>query len=352
LYDLRAFDVDAQYHTPLGPHHDLVAGAGYRFTDEKLMAHAGYSMTPAESRGSLLSGFVQDEIALFGNRVAVTLGSQVQYDSDAGAGVQPTARVMWNALPRQRIWAATSRALRTASLVDRGFGIQYPPVETASGLPLIVASIGNPATETETFVDAEAGYRLEIGTAASVDITGFIGRYEHLATSEVAAPVVQFVPSPQIVVMSQGGNQLSATTRGLELAGHWSPIAAWRLDGSYTGFHVTPHLAASSLDPSAAQTDLTAPRAQWQLRSAFSPFPRATLNVAIFHVGPLEQFHVAAYTRADINAEWRFSRRLSATAIGQNLFQAAHAEYAGSSALLLPTLVPRSVSVRLRWTSQ
>ena len=64
-----------------------------------------------------MTAFVQDEIALFGNRLAVTLGSQVQYDSDSGAGVQPTARVMWKALPRQRLWAATSRALRTPSLV-------------------------------------------------------------------------------------------------------------------------------------------------------------------------------------------------------------------------------------------
>jgi hypothetical protein len=56
--------------------------------------------------------------------------------------------------------------------------------------------------------------------------------------------------------------------------------------------------------------------------------------------------------RADISAEWRFSHRLSATVIGQNLLQAAHAEYAGSTALLRPTLIPRSVSLRLRWTSQ
>jgi iron complex outermembrane receptor protein len=351
-YDRRAFNVDVQYHTPFGTHHDVVAGASYRFTDEGLIGLTAVSLVPSRSDGSLVSGFAQDEIALFGNRLAVTLGSQVQYDSDAGAGVQPTARVIWKALRRQRIWAATSRALRTPSLVDRGFRIEYPPVATASGLPLFVTAIGNPAARTETFVDAEAGYRMEFGTAASIDVTGFVGRYEHLATSEVGAPLVQFVPSPQIGVTSQGGNQLRATTRGLEVAGHWSPVEAWRLDGSYTGFHITPQLAATSLDPNAAQTDATAPRAQWQLRSAFSPLPRATLNVAIFHVGSLEQIQVEAYTRADISAEWRFSHRLSATVIGQNLLHAAHAEYAGSNALLRPTLVPRSVSLRLRWTSQ
>ena len=74
------------------------------------------------------------------------------------------------------------------------------------------------------------------------------------------------------------------------------------------------------------------------------------LDVAIFHVGPLEQLQVDAYTRADISAEWRFTSRLSAMAIGNNLFDAAHIEFAGPSSLLLTTQVARSASLRLRWT--
>ncbi len=57
-----------------------------------------------------------------------------------------------------------------------------------------------------------------------------------------------------------------------------------------------------------------------------------------------------AYTRADVSAEWRFTSRLSAMAIGQNLFDAAHAEFGGTGSLLLATQVPRSASLRLRWT--
>jgi iron complex outermembrane receptor protein len=228
--------------------------------------------------------------------------------------------------------------------------VEFPPVPSASGLPLVVSLLGNPAAITETFVDAEAGYRLEIGTSGSIDVTGFVGRYGHLRTQEVASPVIRFVPSRQILAVSQFGNQLQATTRGLEVAGHWTPLPVWRLDGSYTAFDVTPQLAASSHDPLAANEDGSAPRAQWQLRSAFSPVTRATLAVAIFHVGALEQLKVDAYTRADISAEWRFTRRLSAMAIGNNLFDAAHAEFGGSNSLLLTTQAARSASLRLRWT--
>src|SRR5476649_2105402 len=105
-YDRQIFDVDAQYHTALGARHDLVAGAGYRFIDEGFNGHVGFSLTPADEHSSLLTAFVQDEIALFANRMSVTLGGQAQYDTGSGAGVQPTARVIWKALPRQRLWMA------------------------------------------------------------------------------------------------------------------------------------------------------------------------------------------------------------------------------------------------------
>ena len=119
-YRRGAFDVDTQYHTTLGARQDLVVGAGYRFIDESFASRvAGFSLTPAEGRSSLVTAFVQDEIQFFDDRLAVTLGTQVQHDSDSGAGVQPTARVMWKPRSSQRLWAATSRALRTPSLTDR-----------------------------------------------------------------------------------------------------------------------------------------------------------------------------------------------------------------------------------------
>jgi iron complex outermembrane receptor protein len=349
-YSRRAFDVDTQYHTALGAQHDLVAGARYHIIDERLDGHRGFSLIPAEDTSSLLTAFMQDDIALFGKRLVFTLGSQVQYDSLSGAGVQPTARVMWKARPRQRLWAATSRALRTPSLTDRGIRVQYPPVSDDSGLPLFVTIVGNPAARTENLADAEAGYRLEIGTGASIDVTGFAGRYDHLQTQEPSPPVVQLGPSPRVLVTAQFDNLLTATMRGLEIAGHWTPIPAWRLDGSYTAFHVAPRPAAASRDAAAGQEDGSAPRTQWQVRSTFSPGTRATLGLAIFHVGSLEQFRVAAYTRADITAEWRLTSRLSVMGIGQNLLDPSHAEFSGISSQLLATQVPRSGSLRLRWT--
>jgi iron complex outermembrane receptor protein len=259
---------------------------------------------------------------------------------------------MWKGWARQRVWAAASRAVRTPSLQELGIGVDYPPVPTASGLPLVITLRGNPAAKTEPVVDAEVGYRIEIGTTASIDATAYAGRYSNLVTTEVSDPVVQFAPSPHLLVATQFADLLDETTRGFEVAGHWTPSPGWRLDGSYTAFHITPHLAATSRDPNAASDDGGAPSGQWQLRAGYSPGRRTTLNVAIFHAGPLEQHHVDPYTRADVTAEWRVSGHLSVMAIGQNLFDVAHAEFTSDTTLLMATQVPRSVGLRLRWTSR
>jgi iron complex outermembrane receptor protein len=306
---------------------------------------------PARDHNSLVTAFLQDEISMLANRLALTLGSQVQYDSSTGAGVQPTARAIWKGLPHQRWWASTSRALRTPSLYERGIRVDFPPVPTAAGLPLAVVVLGNQTAETETVLDVEAGYRLELGTA-EIGATAFNGRYGRLQTTEVAAPLIQFVPSPRIDVISQFGNQLEATTRGLEIDGRWSPGAAWRLDGSMTLFKVSPHLAAGSQDVTAAAGDASAPRTQWQLRTTMSPARRATVTAGLYYVGPLAQLAVDGYTRADINVDWKFGRQVSLMISGQNLLDAAHAEFATAGTLLLATQVPRAITLSLRWSSR
>jgi iron complex outermembrane receptor protein len=349
-YSLHNVNVDTQYHTAIGRHHDLVAGLAYWYIGDNYKGKSGFSLSPAVDRASLATGFVQDEIALFDNRVSVMLGSQVQYDSETGAGLQPTARLMWKASPIQRVWAATSHAIRTGSRYERGIVAALPPMPTAAGLPVLTTVLGNPDFKAESLRDVEAGYRLEIGPAASVDVTAYSGHYDSLRTSESSTPVVQFVPTPAIVVTSQFANLLQSDTRGVEVSGHWAPFSAWRLDGSYSAFHVTPHLAPGSSDPSGAIDDGSVPSAQWQIRSAVSVGPRTTLNLAVFRVGRLEQAQVEGYTRTDVTAERRVGAHLSLMAIGQNLFDQTHTEFNGTNELLFATQVRRSASLRVRCT--
>jgi hypothetical protein len=69
----------------------------------------------------------------------------------------------------------------------------------------------------------------------------------------------------------------------------------------------------------------------------------------VFHAGELKNLKIGAYTRADARLQVPLTRLLSISAVGQNLFDRAHAEFAGQGAIVTPTLVPRSASINLVW---
>jgi iron complex outermembrane receptor protein len=351
-YHRRTIDVETQYHVPLGGRHDLVAGIGYRLNADNYGGRGGFSLHPNAAQAFRFTTFVQDEIALLQDRLALTLGTHIQYESDARAGLQPNARLIWKVRPRQRLWTSASRALRSASRYERGIRVDFPPVLTPAGLPLTVNVLGNPDVQAETFMDLEAGYRLEVAQTAGMSITAFRGSYRNLQTQETSPPIIQFVPGPELHVTTTFGNLLTASTRGIEAAAYWSPASAWRLDASYAALRVTPQLSALSTDPTAGIDEGRAPRSQWQMRSTFSPGARTSVGASLFHVSALRWAQVPAYTRADVSAEWRLSPRLSAMVIGQNLLDRAHPEFTSVGSLLLATQVPRSVSIRLRWVSR
>ena len=299
---------------------------------------------------SVVNAFAQDEIAL-GTRVHLTLGAKVERDTYAGWGVQPTARVMWSIVPKRHgVWAAVSRALRTPNLGDVSGRYNFTSFVGQGGLPVVVGALGNAAYETEEVVNGEAGYRLELGARASVDVTAFVASYEKLKTSEPLAPRMELTPGPpHLFIPVQFENLLDATTRGIEITARWNPASWWQLEGGYSTFHLTPHVSPASRDVAAASFDGNAPAAQWQARSTFFLRRGVELNAMVFHAGELSNLKVAAYTRADARLEVPLTRRLSVAVAGQNLFDDMHAEYAGAGAIVTPTLIPRNASVSLVW---
>jgi len=262
--------------------------------------------------------------------------------------------VMWTIVPRkQHLWAAVSRALRTPSLLDVSGRFNFTSFIGPGGLPVLVGALGNPGFQSEEVLDTEGGYRIEIGTVASVDVTAFVGRYDKLKTSEPLAPRLESSPAPaHLLIPVQFENLLAATSSGVEIGAHWMPAPWWRLDGTYSTFHLTPHLSAASHDATAAAYDGDAPGAQWHARSAFSLARGVELDAMLFHAGALANLGIGAYTRADARLSIPLTRGLTLAIVGQNLFDPAHAEYAGQGAIVNPTLIPRSGSISLSWKAR
>ena len=343
-------DVDAQYHARVARRHDLVAGAGYRFLHERTDGSFALSIAPNAVNETVLNAFAQDDIAL-GSRVQLTLGAKVERDAYVGWGVQPTARVMWSVVPqRQQAWAAVSRAQRTPSLSDVSGRFNYASFVGPGGLPVVVGALGNPAFQSEEVVNAEVGYRVEVGSAVSIDVTAFNGHYDNLRTREPLAPRLEQTPGPpHLLIPVQFGNLLQATTSGVELAAHLMPARWWRLDGGYSTIHFAAHASPDSGDTAAASFDGNVPQAQWNLRSAFTLAAgvrsmRWSSTPATFPGSPSRPTRAPTCgwkPRSAGGCAWR--------SVGQNLFDRAHAEFGGTGAIVTATLVPRSARVQLTW---
>lgn len=365
-YTRRTWDVDAQYHVTLASRHELVAGGGYRHIVETIRGNGGYQFSPNRVRPLIANVFAQDTIALAGRRVELTVGAKFEHNTFAGSGLQPNARVMWKASPRQRVWAAVARALRMPSLIDRGLHVEYPATHELPGgqavpslltqvLPptvrpqFVVGATGNPAVGSEHLVNTEAGYRLQLGARASLDVVGFSARYEDLQTLEPQAPEVTFAGGvPRVTLLTRYENLLGADTRGAEVSGRLQLAEGWLIDGAFSAFHLTPHLNGS-LNPEAVGYGGHAPARQWRAHLALPASRRGQVDLHLFHTGAIAKLEVPAYTRVDARLEWSLTGRLSAIASGQNLFEDAHAEFLAHEVNVGSTLVPRSGALRLVW---
>jgi iron complex outermembrane receptor protein len=340
-----ALDAQGQYHTKLGARHDVVAGGGARFVKSRTGSNFAVSFDPSNPHTLVSNLFVQDEVTL-PSRLSLTLGTKLEHEPRAGWALQPTARLMWSPAPRHHLWVGASRALRTPSPTDTG--VRINAIVLPGDLPLVVGVVGNPDYKAEVFNDVEGGYRVQIGSVASFDVTTFRGHYTGLPTSDPLAPAFEATPGPpHIFVATRLENRLQADTAGVELAARVTPAPGWRIDGSYSTFRLTPHLDAGSQDAVAGAYDGNAPARQWLLHSSVDVGRRVQLDGTVFHAGPLTRIAVPAYTRADLRIEVLLTAHLSLSAVGKNLFAATHAEY--ESAQVLATRIPRSANVQLVW---
>ena len=73
---------------------------------------------PETRTSPLLNVFVQDEIALVPNRVAVIVGSKFEHNDYTGFEYQPTLRARWTPRGADTLWGAVSRAVRMPTRFD------------------------------------------------------------------------------------------------------------------------------------------------------------------------------------------------------------------------------------------
>ncbi len=343
--EVRTFDVDFQYRFPLGERHKLTCGAGFRGIHDNLPSQDYFTIhfTAVERTYNLTSQFIQDEITLVEDRLALTMGVKTEENDFTGFEVQPSARLLWTPDRRHSAWAAISRAVRTPSRCEDNFVTTFPPIAPYT-FPRLYGSTN---AVSETLIAYEIGYRAQTTERFSWDIAAFYNVYTNLWSAALGAPIPP-VPPDVITIYplwyNNWTNQTSADTQGVELASNWSISERWRLNGQYTFFYMNLH----SEVPLNVKTD---PQHQIYLRSSWDLRSDLQFDLIARYVDCIPAIDVPSYITMDLRLGWRPRKHLELAVVGQNLLQSHHLEFNPNiTDLYTPTTeVPRGVYGTIAW---
>lgn len=335
-------DFDFQHHLAPGDRHDLIWGVGFRTSPDHTIGTTDQSWVPADRAFHLFSAFVQDEIVLKPNRLLLTPGMKVEWNNFTGFDVQPSVRLAWTLNPRQTLWTSVSSADRIPSRRDQNLNA----VLAAIPGPEEVVLYGNPNMKNERVVAYEAGYRAQLSTRLSADVSVFFNKYSSLESIDLLPPYTASVSNmPVLVHQAEIGNEGGGNGGGVEVSANWKATTRWTLSPGYS------FLAMNlQTDPdSAADAQGSNPGHQAQLRSRFEISPTLTWDTSAFYVGRLPDQSLPAYTRLDTQLVWSHGESLKFALVGQNLLTDHHQEFNGSLQVVNSTQVKRGAYAKVTW---
>jgi len=334
------FQLDLQQQRVPWTGHNLVWGGGVKVSRDDMTRETLIGLDPSSETQRYAHLFVQDEIAL-GQRLHLTLGSKFEHNSYVGWKAQPTVRLAWQLAPQQMLWGAASRAVRTPSRAERGMSMNPLMAVVPAGSPLLGAPLPpgfaglanalqpNPSFEAEQLETFELGWRGQLGSTASIDISLYRSLYDKLRYGTFGTPlgVVPTPAGPLLVLPLAMVNGPAAVSHGVEAALEWRPAPWWRLQAAYSQQHVrvlTDYPVVMDTPETGAATAM--PRYQFSLRSGFDLPQQVKFDFWVRHVAALPLIDVPAYTGIDARLAWRARRDLELSLVGQNLNQAEHPE--------------------------
>ena len=328
-------DLDFQHRFSPLENHELLYGVGYRWYQDRMDSTFSVSVDPDSRDLGLVTGFVQDEIALWPERLRAIVGSKIEHNELSGWEALPSFRMIYTPDAEQSIWGAFSRSVRSPARFNHDgrlvLGVAPPSPETA-GLPAAVTLSGDREYDAEDLLAYEAGYRAQLDPKVAVDLAGFYNSYSNLESAEPsAAPFGNISEStPYVEVPFRVDNNLAAESFGGEASIELRPTSSVRLVGSYS--HIDIHLSKrrNSQDTIFSGGEEQFPNDQWMLRSLLDLPANFEFDAALRYVESVETFDIPDYYAFDARLGYRPTERLEFSVIGKNLFDSQHIEFASN----------------------
>jgi iron complex outermembrane receptor protein len=318
------YDVDGQYSFSLGSRNEVVVGGGYRTYKYFIGFSPAIYFQPAGQTLHLANAFVQDRISLASN-LKLTLGIKLEDNPYIKATLLPNARLSYAPTDRLTLWAAASRAIRSATPFDREV------VEQPAGTPFLV---GGPNFRSEKLIAYEAGARTLVSSRLSLSLAAYYNDYDDLRSIEA---------TPAVVIPLYWGNELEGHTYGAELWGGLQLASWWRVSPGVTyhdqKFAFKPGGQPKLVGVSQVSND---PKWQAQLKSSMTG-GRLTADAMLRYVAAMPDPRIPAYTELSARISYAITDKVQIALSGRNLLHRRHLEYVEGSA------IPRSVTANLQW---
>jgi iron complex outermembrane receptor protein len=335
--ETKTFDIEAQNRQKLASIHDVIAGVGYRLITDDTESSSIVSIDPSHDTYHLFSAFVQDEISVT-NDVKLTVGSKFEHNSFTGFEIQPSARALWRVTPKNSVWTAVSRAIRTPSRGENGSATAL--AVTPGTPPILSRAIGNSNFESEELIAFEAGYKTQAAPTLNVDIAAFYNIYENLRSTEPGTP---FLEGANLVLPLTLANNMSGEAHGVEIGTDWRPTDWLRLRTTYTYFEMELHRDPGTGLAANEDAEDSDPRHQLGLIAHFNIGKNIEIDARVRAIDRLSERKVAGYATADLRIAWRPLKNIELSIVGQNLAQSDHLEFVPEALATKETEVERAV---------
>jgi len=331
-FSVETYDVEAQHSFKVSGWNNIVWGAGERVINYRIVtpnAPSGLRFVPMSATLNLANVFAQDTISL-SPKLKLTLGLKLEDEPYAGVQPMPNVRLGWNPTDKVLFWAAVSRAVRSPTPVDQT--IQ----ELVGGRDILN---GSSNFQPERLTSFEIGSRVQVSPRASFSVSLYYNLYNDLRSINNAPPGSG--------VLLQFGNQIAATTFGVEAWGSYQLTDWWRLSAGLTAQHEDFRFQQGSLEATGLIWVANDPPHQASLHSSMSLGHGVTLDGFLREVGELPHPDVPGYVELDARIGWRVNERLSLSLSGFNLLHAHHLEFIEpGQSTAIPRLVFAQAQIR------
>ena len=344
----NTFDIDLLYHVTLKGSQNVLMGVGGRWSPDAIVQKfATLDFQPHNETDSIYSGFLQDQITLVPNKLALTIGSKFEHNNYSGFEIQPNVRLLWTPTPHQTLWGAVTRAVRTPSRLDQNLQLTVLLLQGAPSIYLRV--LGSKDFSSEQLLGTEVGYRTLVAEKLYVDVAVFQNQYNDLYGYGNPSVFLESMPPPlRVIFLLPLANALKGDTTGFEIAPNWKPVGWWELKGSYSFLHLHVRDKAGFTDTlNTASDNGSSPHHQVVIQSLFTLPKKFEFDATYRYVSALPAQLVNAYGTTDVRFGWHPVPSWEFSIVGQNLLQPHHAEFGSDVDTIVG--IKRSVYAKITW---